>query len=97
MTPGPAPAPAQAPARQAEKPPAPMLKHYFDDGGFGRAMQRMRGGMRALSLEEIRNFTVTDDTHGTFTIAGPMATFNVDKQADLKTISQQGSGTASPS
>eukprot|EP01043_Picozoa_sp_COSAG02_P028339 COSAG02_NODE_1714_length_11220_cov_3.198543_3_plen_80_part_00 len=69
-----------------------MLKHYFDDDGFGRAMQRMRGGMRALTLEEIRDFTVADDTHGTFTIAGPMATFNVDKQNDLKQISQLGSG-----
>ena len=105
----PAPQPAPQPARQEpppqpvpqpsprvaqpEKPPAPMLKHYFDDHGFDRAMQRMRGGMRALTLEEILGFTVTDDTHGTFIINGPLATFNVDKQNDLKQISQLGSGT----
>lgn len=93
----PEPAPAQAPPRQAppqqaEKPPAPMLKHYFDDGGFGRALQRMRGGLRALTLEEVQDFTVTDNTHGTFTIGSPMATFNVDKQNDLRQLSQLGTG-----
>jgi hypothetical protein len=85
-------APRQAPVQQAEKPPAPMLKYYYDDQGFDRAVQRMRGGMRALTLEEIRGFAITDDTHGSFTIGCPMATFTVDKQNDLKQISQLGSG-----
>ena len=38
------------------------------------------------------DFQVIDDTHGTFTIGCPMATFNVDKQNDLKQLSQLGSG-----
>ena len=33
-----------------------------------------------------------DDTHGVFRIASPMATFNVDKQNDLKQLSQMGTG-----
>ena len=39
-------------------------------------------------MEEVRDFQVIDDTHGTFTIGCPMATFNVDKQNDLKQLSQ---------
>jgi hypothetical protein len=93
----PAPAPVAAPPRQAPpqpqvRPPAPMLKYYFDDGAFERALQKMRGGVRALTIEEIRDFQVVDDTRGTFTIGCPMATFTVDKQNDLKQISQLGTG-----
>ena len=47
-----APAPAQqaAPPRQAPqqqlRPPAPMLKYYYDDSGFDRALEKMRGGRK---------------------------------------------------
>merc|ERR1712166_962794 len=100
----PAPQPVQQPAIVAQRPaqspqrsaapkrlgPAPMLKKAYEHGGFARAANA--ANLSALSVQEVAEFRVTDDTHGVFTIKTPMATMTNDKQRDLMTLIQMSTG-----
>jgi len=99
----PAPQPVQQSAVVAQRPaspqrsaapkrlgPAPMLKKAYDGGAFARAANAAH--LSALSVQEVAEFRVTDDSHGVFTINTPMATMTNDKQKDLTTLIQMGTG-----